>query len=231
MKTGADTFDYRDETHPRESWDQFLVRKLGEDRLNNPEKYQNDEPIGDHLGGHLEKTHNDRGAFLFLKDTVGPEILSRKAESFIDVGCATGGMVRVALDRGLQSIGVDGDYQVPKENAPIIIHDFCTGPLELDWYFDIGWSVEFVEHVEEEYMDNWMSIFERCRMVAITYAPPGWPGHHHVNCQDQKYWEDKFAEHQLIYDEETTMRMREASNMRKPFMQDRGLFFFNERDI
>jgi len=227
MMTGADTFDYKDENHPHESWDQFLVRKLKEQRIENPTK-----PIGEHLGGHLEKTHMDRGAFMFLKDIVGPEMGIKKVESFIDIGCATAGMVQFAMDKGLNAVGVDGDYQVPKEEkAPVIIHDFITGPLNLDWYFDIGWSVEFVEHVEEEYLDNWMCIFERCRMVAITYAPPGWPGHHHVNCQEESYWVEEFGKRLLTYDEKTTKRMREASNMRKPFMQNRGLFFFNERDI
>ena len=223
MSTGETTFDYKDENHPHESWDQFLVRKLKENRI--PE-----QPIGEHLGGHLDKTHVDRGAFLFLRDTVAPE-MGIKPTSFVDVGCATGAMVKLACDRGLQAIGVDGDYLVEKEPVPIMIHDFCDGPVDLDWYFDIGWSVEFVEHVEEEYMDNWMCIFEKCRMVAITYAPPGWPGHHHVNCQEESYWIDKFAERLLTYDEETTRRMRDASTMRKPFMQTRGLFFFNERDI
>lgn len=226
MSNGESTFDYRDEAHPRESWDQFLVRKLREQHENTPE-----QPIGEHLGGHLDKVHMDRGAFMFLKDVVGPEMGIEKVESFIDVGCATGAMVKLALDRGLQAIGVDGDYEVAKEHAPILIHDFCESKIDLDWYFDIGWSVEFVEHVEEEYMDNWLTIFERCRMVAITYAPPGWPGHHHVNCQDQDYWVEKFGSAGLTYDEETTKRMRQASTMRKPFMQHRGLFFFNERDI
>ena len=179
MNSGKNTFDFRDEDHPRESWDQFVVRKLGEERPTY-------KPIGNHLGGHLDKTHMDRGAFLFLKDTVAPEMWSASAETFIDVGCGTGAMVKLAIDRGLQSIGVDGDYEVEKE-GPVIVHDFCEGPLKLDWYFDIGWSVEFVEHVEEQYIDNWMCIFERCRMVAITYAPPGWPGHHHVNCQTEEY--------------------------------------------
>jgi len=226
MSNGESIFDYRDEDYPHESWDNFVVRKLKEQRTH---KYS-DAPLGDHLGGHLDKTHMDRGAFLFLKDIVGPEMGMKEVRTFVDIGCGTAGMVRYALDRGLQAIGVDGDYEVDAA-APVILHDFCDGPVELDWYFDIGWSVEFVEHIEEKYMDNWMCIFERCRMVAITYAPPDWPGHHHVNCQPEEYWIEQFEKRLLTYDKDTTMRMREASNMRKPFMQSRGLWFFNERDF
>ena len=32
MSNGEVIFDYRDENHPHESWDQFLVRKLSEQK-------------------------------------------------------------------------------------------------------------------------------------------------------------------------------------------------------
>ena len=40
MSNGEVTFDFRDENHPHESWDQFLGRKLSEQKI--PEA-----PIGD----------------------------------------------------------------------------------------------------------------------------------------------------------------------------------------
>ena len=213
MSSGEVIFDYRDEDHPRESWDQFLVRKMGEQST--PQSTE----IPEHLGGHLDKTHMDRGTFMYLKDKYD-------IESFIDIGCGTGGMVNYALGRGCRSIGIDGDYSVDKE-GPVMIYDFTKGPVDVPMSFDLGWSVEFVEHIEEEYMDNWMAIFQKCKYAVITYAPPGWPGHHHVNCQDQDYWVEKFNKYGLTFDEEETSNVRENSNMRKPFMQSRGLFFKN----
>ena len=212
MSNGKVVFDYRNEDHPNESWDQFLVRKLHEKR-------ESHDDMADYLGGHLDKTHMDRGTFLYLKEKFN-------ITSFIDVGCGTGGMVNYAIGRGVQAVGIDGDYEVEKE-GPVVIYDFCDGPIDVPMSFDLGWSVEFVEHIEEKYMDNWMCLFQKCKHVVITYAPPGWPGHHHVNCQDQDYWVEKFNKYGLTFDKEETENVRKNSNMRKPFMQSRGLFFNN----
>ena len=70
-----------------------------------------------------------------------------------------------------------------------------------------------------------MSIFERCRYVVCTAAPPGHAGHHHVNCQTREYWIEKFDSYGFDYDEEETEYIRENSVMRKPFMQRNGMFY------
>ena len=99
MSNGEVIFDYRNENHPHETWDQFLVRKLSEKR--DPEK------LADYLGGHLDKTHMDRGTFLYLKEKFN-------ITSFVDVGCGTGGMVNYALVRRVKAIGIDSDHIVEK---------------------------------------------------------------------------------------------------------------------
>ena len=141
----------------------------------------NQDSLPSHLGGHLNKTHNDRGTLTFL-------INEYKIKSFLDVGCGPGGMVALASMRGLESVGIDGDWEVPKEDdTNIIIHDFTNGPcLTTKAKFDLGWSVEFLEHVDEKYQDNYMQAFARCKFVVCTAAGPGAPGHHHVNCQSQE---------------------------------------------
>ena len=100
-----------------------------------------------------------------------------------------------------------------------------------DFEYDIGWSVEFVEHVEEKYIPNYMPCFQSCNTVVITYAPPGWEGHHHVNLKDEDYWIQTFATNGLNHNAELTKQLREHSTMnlgkkgKKAFVRNRGLVF------
>ena len=58
-----------------------------------------------------------------------------------------------------------------------------------------------------------------------TAAPPGTPGHHHVNCQTNEYWYDKFLSYGYEVDPLEINEVRTRSNMIKPFMQKWGMFF------
>lgn len=183
--------------------------------------------LEEHLGGHNNKTHIDIGALTWLQSTFN-------IKSFLDIGCGTGGMVELANKAGLQGYGIDGDYTLERYNPnKFLIHDFTTGPAPLENNYDIGWSVEFLEHVHEEYMPNYMHSFQQCKYVVITYAPPGWNGHHHVNLQEEGYWIKKFKEYGLIYSETYTNELRDNSTMnypkkpRKAFVKNRGLFLVN----
>jgi len=185
----------------------------------------NQDSLPSHLGGHLNKTHTDRGTLLYLMEKFD-------IKSFLDIGCGPGGMVQIANWRGLDSLGIDGDWEVPKEpEAKVLIHDYTTGPAPLETAslriaFDLGWSVEFLEHVDEQYLDNYMQDFARCKYVVCTAAGPGAPGHHHVNCQPPEYWHAVFDKYGFDYDDETTQEIRlKKSNMQKPFMQRTGMFF------
>jgi hypothetical protein len=64
--------------------------------------------------------------------------------------------------------------------------------------YDLAWCAEFVEHVEQQHMANWMATLQRCRYVCMTFAVPGQHGHHHVNEQPEEYWLDRF--HQAGFD-------------------------------
>jgi len=185
----------------------------------------NRDTLPDHLGGHLNKTHNDRGTLLFLIREYG-------IKSFLDIGCGPGGMVSLAGMRGLEAVGIDGDWEVPKEKDTfILIHDFTNGPcFTTKAEFDLGWSVEFLEHVDEKYQDNYMQTFALCKYVVCTAAPPGYPGHHHVNCQPESYWHEVFDKYGFDYDDAVTQRIRtKESNMQKPFMQRTGMFYVRRK--
>ena len=102
---------------------------------------KNQDTLPEHLGGHLNKTHTDRGAFLYIKNEFN-------IESMLDVGCGTGGMLEIAELRGVEAIGIDGDYTLDFGDLNVIVHDFTIGPAPLDREFDLCWSVEFLEHVD-----------------------------------------------------------------------------------
>lgn len=170
-----------------------------------------------HLGGHEDLTQYDEGAFDYLASRF--EICS-----FVDVGCGPGGMAAYALSRGIAACGVDGDPRHARGSQLIIEHDFAAGPLDAG-RFDLGWAVEFVEHVEERYVPHFMATFSGCRHVFITAAIPGQPGHHHVNCQWGDYWIARFAEAGFDHDVEATAGVRAASTMKSGFTAQTGLVF------
>jgi hypothetical protein len=45
-----------------------------------------------------------------------------------------------------------------------------------------------VEHVEEEFIPNFLATFEDARILMMTHGLHWQGGHHHVNCQRPEYW-------------------------------------------
>ena len=108
--------------------------------------------------------------------------------SVLDVGCGDGSAVQTFRDLGMHAIGVDG---VPGPGVDIV-HDFTEGPMNVRVSglreFDLVWSCEFVEHVNEEHIPNFLETFKSAPLVMLTHAIPGQNGHHHVNCRTEDYW-------------------------------------------
>lgn len=175
-----------------------------------------------HLGGHRDVTHIDMGALMWLVQHLG-------VRSMIDVGCGPGGMVALAKCMGLEAIGVDGDPRVRVLGRHVaehlIVHDFRQGPLDLGRRFDLAWSCEFLEHVEEEYQPNYFDLFRSAKHVFCTAARPGKHGHHHVNCRDLAYWMDMFELNGFVFDEQLTAGVRAASTMAREFVRETGMCF------
>lgn len=188
-----------------------------------------------HLGGHLNKTHVDSGALTYIQRVWKPE-------TFLDVGCGPGGMVRLAAERGISATGIDGDFTLPQFKPETILekrvqyrlHDFTTGARvvgDLPPEFDVVWCVEFLEHVHEEHLPNVLHTMKKGKVLIVTAAPPGWPGHHHVNCQFEDYWRGVFAAIGYTFDAVNTHGIRHASTMEKTFMQNTGLVFVKEKGV
>ena len=170
-----------------------------------------------HLGGHFNRTNMDKGALDIMIDKC-------HVRSLIDVGCGTGGMVAYAKWKGLDAIGIDGDGSLPHYSY-MICHDFTISSLDSlpPKDFDLLWTVEFLEHIEECFLANLRSIFRKARYVISTAAPSGQYGYHHVNCQDERYWRDWFENLGFDVDKELTATVRHCSTMRSNFMRNNGV--------
>jgi hypothetical protein len=191
--------------------------------------------LPEHLGGHKGRTHVDQGTLDYLKKEFD-------IKTMLDIGCGPAGMVKLARENNIEAFGIDGDYTVQRDVNPswITIHDYTIGPSAINTSVDLIWSVEFLEHVYEEYQDNYMQDFTKGKYALITFAPPGKPGHHHVNCRLSEYWIGVFNQYGFEYDADRTAYIRSISTMgsfgklnkttgerkhKHQFVKENGLFF------
>ncbi len=150
----------------------------------------------------------------FVPDVWEKLIAKYGFKSVIDVGSGVGINARWFLDHGLDAYAVEGypDYlrnSVLPEGR-MIAHDYTTGPYVPNRLFGLGWSSEFVEHVEEQFVPNFMATFRKCSHVCITHATPGQGGYHHVNERSTEYWIEKFRQSGFGHLEKESKWMRET---------------------
>ncbi len=180
-----------------------------------------------HLGGHQGKTHTDEGTLRWAIEKL-------QVQSMLDVGCGPGGMVELADKLGVDAYGIDGDYTLERYNeSKFMIHDFTKGPAPVSGNYDLAWSVEFVEHVYEEYIPNYIQAMQKCKFLIMTYAPVGHGGHHHVNENTEEYWIKTMSDYGFKYLKDLSEEMRRHSTMgtkkKLRFLARTGLLFKNER--
>jgi SAM-dependent methyltransferase len=166
------------------------------------------------LGGHCNMTNMDKGSLDYIVRNLG-------IKTMVDVGCGPGGMVTLAKEMGVDAVGIDGDPTVISD----IRHDFENGPFVIEPK-DLAWSVEFLEHIEEQYLDNVFSVFGNCKYVFCTHNPK--PGPWHSNCKPNEYWVKEFTKRGFKYAPLTTQGIKEHSTMVREFVQNTGMFFINE---
>lgn len=154
-------------------------------------------------------------------------------KTMLDIGCGTGGQVFEAKRLGIDAYGVDGTKDIP-DTRNFQRVDYRVDCSTFDADFDLGWSVEFVEHVEERCIPIFMKDFQKCKRVILTAAPPFWGGKNHVNEQSEVYWINKFQEYGFSLNFEETFKVRSTSvtlmngvvrPSRQQFVKIRGLVF------
>ena len=168
--------------------------------------------IEDHLGG-----------FYIGGDKLShcPEMFKHLVEKFdiksvLDVGCGMGYQMQEFMKYCDEVVGIDGSEYVSTNSVikeKIFQHDFNIGELETEDRFDLCWCCEFVEHVGEEFRDNFLSSFAFCKYVAMTHAVPGQGGHHHVNCRDRHYWKKVMRRYGFNLHRDLTRELRIVSTM------------------
>lgn len=183
-----------------------------------------------HIGGHVaggdpEGTYEDMWAWAVRSDDQnGP---FGGVNSVLDVGCGYGHTLLWFRRRGIKVLGVDGSEECIRESVlpadEMVQHDFSRGPWRAPEHFDLAWSCEFVEHVDEEYIDNFMAAFDRSSWVMLTHALPGQAGHHHVNCKPNSYWIRQFARYGFRFRYDLTRRARRRAG--KGYFRRSGLVF------
>lgn len=127
-------------------------------------------------------------------------VTEQSVKTVIDVGCGEGIAVRYFEELGCAVRGIDG---IKQNHSSIGEHDYTLGPFRLpNWAspFDLCWCCEFVEHVEEQFVPNFLATFACCDLVLMTHAWPNQDGHHHVNCQTSDYWKGAMAAIGYQYD-------------------------------
>ena len=179
------------------------------------------------VGGHAGKTWTDERLLSFLEATLAPS-------SFIDIGCATGGMVSIAKQHGMEAHGIDGDPLLDfGELAPCIaVHDYYEGPLVPVAVHDIGWCVEFLEHIEERFLPNVFATLRKCRHVICTASTMHL--RFHVNVKPCAYWIEQFIRNGFRFRPDITADCKANTGMAPNrhiaplnFIQATGMFFEN----
>jgi SAM-dependent methyltransferase len=180
--------------------------------------------VDGHLGGFLDG--GDDGTYY-------PELWDYLVDAYeiktvVDIGCGKGFSTAYFKSLGCEVLGIDGSEKAKQMSLipeNFLLNDYTKQSANIKKY-DLGWSCEFLEHVEEKYQENYMNDFKKCKYVAITFAGKKQWGHHHVNCNDENYWIDVFTKNNFQYLKNETLAMRALSKLH---FKERGLFLKNEQ--
>lgn len=116
----------------------------------------------------------------------------------LDVGCGQGFLVKALLERGIDATGIDysrhAGKQIP-DNFYMTEADLLPYP---DNYFDVVFSSDFFEHLEEDEIDDVAEEMKRVgkRVIAKVSYKPQPP--YHKTVKPREWWEKKLQNVQLL---------------------------------
>jgi len=163
-----------------------------------------------HLGGYIIGL-TDFGDPNSYATEVWDWMIENGIKSVIDVGCGQGHSTKYFIDHGIECMGIEGGenaYLTSAVKQHIVLHDFTDGGYLPDKEYDAVWCCEFVEHVDEKYVQNFLKTFTKAKKIFMTHAVPGQEGYHHVNCQPSSYWIDKMEILGYKYNNELSLHLR-----------------------
>jgi 2-polyprenyl-3-methyl-5-hydroxy-6-metoxy-1,4-benzoquinol methylase len=161
-------------------------------------------------------------------------------KSLIDLGCATGHWVNSFVKSGVDVVGIEGG-----ENAKSmlvcapdrVIFADLREPLKIDRDFDMVLSIEVAEHIEPEFVHEYINNMVKFnpKVIMITAAPPGQGGDFHVNEQNKDYWDALFLnqgyKRAIAVENLVAKLVEEAKNevnppeiMRNPLVNHKGVY-------
>jgi SAM-dependent methyltransferase len=120
-----------------------------------------------------------------------------RPQTAIDVGCGTGGWVRVMLDRGVDAYGIDGDY-VDRAQLEIPVGRFrgcdLSRSFDVEARYDLALSLEVAEHLPPSSSNQFVrQMTMLAPVVLFSAAVPFQGGDGHINERSQTFWAEQFA--------------------------------------
>jgi predicted secreted protein len=134
---------------------------------------------------------------------------------------------------GLEVTAIEGlPYNVKNAVHPTRLVDLSKESYVPKEKFNLIWSCEVAEHIDESAIDFYLDTISNTKILAMTAAPPGDGGHHHVNCQLPDYWIDKLRDKGMRFSFELTVKARERAACLAPGQKSHfgrnGLIFVDE---
>jgi SAM-dependent methyltransferase len=185
--------------------------------------------MSNHLGGAYEQGD----ANTIMQDVWGYLAINYGVTSVLDVGCGYGYALRWFLDHLITGLGIDGFTDCIEKNlckGSILLWDFYEGAPVLPQKYDLGWSAEFLEHVDVKYLPNVMAVFKTCKHVCITHGEPGQGGFNHVNCVTDDKWIEHFEVAGFHHLKDETIKLRLSDRWKAPWGRRTLMVFENRND-
>jgi len=197
--------------------DQHALDQLKQKREENV-KYGGADIDPEHLGGFVTNDSDtyERELWEWFIDLFN-------VSSILDVGCGMGYSTAFFKNhlqhkwRGQENVlCVEGSKDAVDQSlvpSLTVHHDYTKGPWWPDQTFDMVWSAEFLEHVDEEYMINYMSTFKKAKFILVTHSI--WGGWHHSCVHESPWWIAHFEAFGFQYQTKLTEMARDHCPMVK----------------
>lgn len=163
-----------------------------------------------HLGGFTELDLHGVTPALW-SHLVGTE----GVHSVLDIGCGRGVSTSWFGLHGVKIQCVEGSHDavvqslLPEAGFPnaVVEHDFSRGPWWPADTYDMGWAVEFLEHVGINYQHNYVAAMRKCALILVTSSR--WGGWHHVEVHQDEWWIRKYESFGFRFDSKLTEKYKE----------------------